>query len=378
MSKSKKKSKYLYFVVFVILLAISYLWNPSVEVSPSTSAPPTPIVAGVSTRVSTGDNWYELYFTNPVIPFDGVIVGGIENNLIEKINSAQNSIYLAVFELDLENVTQALIAAKNRGVEVKVVYDDEYTDPDPEMKMIEAAGVPVVPDNRTARMHNKFFVFDNQCVWTGSFNITENAAYRNHENAFYFCSPEAATNYTVEFNELFSVQFGVTSPADTPFPVFNVNGYMVENYFAPEDNVMNEIISEVQEANSTIHFYTLSFTHDGLGNAILEKLNSGVEVAGVFESRGADTQASECRRLLENNADVTLDGNPRTLHHKVIVIDGKTVIFGSFNFSDSADEGNDENTIIVHSPALAQSFEQEFQRLKAASRLPDGNTCKAK
>ncbi len=378
MSKSKKKTSYLYIVVFLILMVVSYFWDPSAEVVPPTPAPPTAEVAGVSTTAPSGGEWYQLYFTSPVIPFDGVLTGGIENKLIEKIDSAQKSIYLAVFEFDLENVALALIAAKDRGVDVKVVYDNEYSDPDKQIRELKAAGIQAIPDERSTSMHNKFFVFDGECVWTGSFNITENAAYRNNENAFHFCSPEAAANYTVEFKELFSGQFGPTSPADTPYPIFTVNGIEVEIYFAPEDNVMAEIISEVQEASSSVHFYAFSFTSNPLGDAVLERLGSGVEVAGIFEVRGADTEASECRRLLQNNANVTLDGNPKVLHHKVMIIDRKTVIFGSFNFSNNADEGNDENTIIVHDPVLAEAFEQEFLRLKSISQLPKGNTCKTK
>ncbi len=84
------------------------------------------------------------------------------------------------------------------------------------------ADIPAVPDNRSAFMHNKFFVFDTQCIWTGSFNISLNAAYKNNENAFYFCSSEAAKNYTTEFSEMFSGKFGRTSPRDIPYPTFTI------------------------------------------------------------------------------------------------------------------------------------------------------------
>lgn len=348
----------------------------------------TPEVKGVVTELPsdlpattlpfTDGSWFEVYFTSPKNPFDDVTTGGIETHLIDKINAAQSTIDLAVYEFDLENVTQALIAAKNRGVTVRVVYDNEFSDPDPQMSELKLAGIPAVPDERNAFMHNKFFVFDDACVWTGSFNISVNAAYRNNENALFFCSPEAAQNYSTEFAEMFAGHFGPSSPSDTPFPTFTVDGVSIENYFAPEDEVMDQIVAEVLAAQTSIHFMAFSFTNDTLGDAMRSDMDKGVTVAGIFETRGADSQYAECVPLLEKGADVTLDGNPRTFHHKVIIIDSQTVILGSFNFSDSANKENDENLLIIHDPALAQAYEQEFQRMKAQSLEPVNGTCKSK
>jgi phosphatidylserine/phosphatidylglycerophosphate/cardiolipin synthase-like enzyme len=58
------------------------------------------------------------------------------------------------------------------------------------------------------------------------------------------------------------------------------------------------------------------------------------------------------------------------MHHKVIIIDGRTVIFGSFNFSNNADSDNDENLLIIDDPALAEAFEAEFQRVRDVALHP--------
>ena len=135
---------------------------------------PTPVVLGADfppTESPASNVWYEVYFTSPKVPFDDITTGGIEDRLIDKINSSQKSIDLAVYEFDLENVTRALLAAEARGVRVRVVYDNEFSDPDPQMSELRQAGIRTIPDERSAFMHNKFFVFDGHCVWTGSFNI---------------------------------------------------------------------------------------------------------------------------------------------------------------------------------------------------------------
>jgi phosphatidylserine/phosphatidylglycerophosphate/cardiolipin synthase-like enzyme len=68
--------------------------------------------------------------------------------------------------------------------------------------------------------------------------------------------------------------------------------------------------------------------------------------------------------------DVWQDGNPYTLHHKVFIIDDSVVVLGSFNFSDNADEANDENMLVIHSPEIAAEFGQEFARVYAQAQNP--------
>jgi phosphatidylserine/phosphatidylglycerophosphate/cardiolipin synthase-like enzyme len=377
-----KKNKNIWWVIPIILVVfiISYqTTNQEVVTTQLTYFDPTEVPK--ETVLGKTDNadevsWFEVYFTSPKIPFDNKYTGGIEEILIEKIDESKNSIDVALFEFDIESVAAALIRAKDRGVTVRVVYDDEHSNPDPQIYDLINAGIPAIPDNRSAYMHNKFFIFDNKCLWTGSFNISMNAAYRNNENAIYFCSDEAARNYQQEFQEMFNGQFGAKSPADTPHPVFTIDSARVENYFAPEDQVMDKVIKNVSLATKSIHFMVFSFTHDDLGEAMLKIADDGIEVEGIFETTGASTKYSECGSLLQAGLDVRLDGNPRTFHHKVIIVDQSIVILGSFNFSDNANKSNDENLLIIFSQELAKEYEDEYQRMKAQAIIPQGDTCK--
>jgi phosphatidylserine/phosphatidylglycerophosphate/cardiolipin synthase-like enzyme len=239
------------------------------------------------------------------------------------------------------------------------------------------AGIPGTPDERSAFMHNKFIVIDGQIVWTGSMNLTENGAFRNNNNVIVIYSPELAANYTAEFEEMFNGEFGPRSPSETPYPQIRIGSVTIENYFAPEDDVMPRIVSEIARADTSIHFMAFAFTEDTLGAAMIDRAASGVQVAGIFETRGAGTEYSECSALLQAGADVRLDGNPYTFHHKVIIIDGDTVILGSFNFSENATESNDENLLIIHDPVVAAAYEEEFNRRMAEAEPLTGDTCRA-
>ncbi|MBW2972476.1 hypothetical protein KY359_05560, partial [Candidatus Woesearchaeota archaeon] len=57
------------------------------------------------------------------------------------------------------------------------------------------------------------------------------------------------------------------------------------------------------------------------------------------------------------------DGNKANMHHKVFVIDNKTVVTGSFNPTSNADTKNDENVLIIHDPEVAQKFSEEWERV---------------
>ena len=139
---------------------------PPVESTPIIVVPPVENPAG---------SWWEVYFTDPFLVNDPTQwQNSIEGRLIEKINAAQNSIHIAAFEFNLTPVAEALISARQRGVDVQWVTDDENglgADEDPgrgQFAMLQQAGIEVRADTRSALMHNKFWIFDNQTVWTGS------------------------------------------------------------------------------------------------------------------------------------------------------------------------------------------------------------------
>jgi phosphatidylserine/phosphatidylglycerophosphate/cardiolipin synthase-like enzyme len=106
---------------------------------------------------------------------------------------------------------------------------------------------------------------------------------------------------------------------------------------------------------------------------MIQRYQAGVDVKGVIENRGASNGALV--PLFCANVPVLVDGNKYTMHHKVIVIDESIVITGSFNFTKSADNENDDNVIVIHSPVLAQLYLQEFDRVNSIAQPPNGIPC---
>ncbi|CAG0967865.1 Phospholipase D [Anaerolineales bacterium] len=314
--------------------------------------------------------WWEVYFTDPqTINNPNVIPGSIEEKLIGFINSARTSIHIASFEFNLTPVAEALVAAKNRGVDVKWMTDDENGldyDIQPgrgQFALLQAAGIEVKDDNRTALMHNKFWIFDQQVVWTGSTNITVNGIFKQNNNVLVIRSPEIAFIYEREFQEMWNGQFGSRAPSTMSNQWAILDGTPVQVIFSAEDNAVANLIAIVNDAKSSIRFLAFSFTDYPLAQAMIDRSKAGVDVKGVFETFGSNGTRSELRTFWCAGVPARQDGNASFLHDKIIIIDNSIVVTGSLNFSSNADEENEENVVILDNPEIAALYLQEFDKL---------------
>jgi phosphatidylserine/phosphatidylglycerophosphate/cardiolipin synthase-like enzyme len=133
-------------------------------------------------------------------------------------------------------------------------------------------------------------------------------------------------------------------------------------YFSPRGGCENQVINWINKANSSIHVLIYSFTLDSVGNALIEAHGRHIEVKIVFE-KGQIGQSSEYQRLRNSAVDVRNDTNPSYMHDKIMIVDGKVVLTGSFNWSNNAENENNENLLIIASTSLATTYENEFQKI---------------
>ncbi|HSL30079.1 MAG TPA: phospholipase D-like domain-containing protein [Anaerolineales bacterium] len=387
-TRTNASTTLLILVVLFILGAYYSLTGRNSENTPTPGSGTSPVntqsspVVSAPTSVNASGTWWEVYFTDPVnINNPADWQSSIAGRLVEKINAAQTSIHIASFEFDLTPVAEALIAARERGVDVRWVTDDEHgleADEDPghgQFALLQDAGIEVRSDNRSALMHNKFWIFDGQIVWTGSTNITQNGIFKQDNNVLVIHSPELAAIYEREFQEMWDGQFGPRSPSTLDEQIATVNGSQIVVVFTSEDPALeNAIVPLVESANSQIRFLTFAFTDFPLADAMSQRWNAGVDVAGVFETVGSETDAAELKTLMCRNVPVRQDGNPNFLHHKYIVVDERIVVTGSMNYSTNAETSNDENVIIIENPEIARLYLQEFERVWGLSNEPDVET----
>ena len=348
--------------------ALRALWNilrARAQHSPTASTSPNQ--DGSPQTGDASNSPIRVYFTTPAAETPG----DIAHSVVKYIDATRKTLDVAAFELDNRIITDALVRAVKRGIQVRLVTETDYVN-EIGVKALRAVGVQVVDNQRSGLMHNKFMVFDRWAVWTGSMNFTENCAYKNNNNGVFIVDAKLAENYAVKFSWMFEKRKfgGLPSKTDRiPNPMITLSdNTQIENYFSTHDRPANHVVETLKLAKKFIHFMAFSFTHDGIGREMMARAANGVDVQGVFEKTQTAGEHSEYFKMRDAGLHVYLDGNSRNMHHKVIIIDGEIVIFGSFNFSESADKSNDENLLIVYNRNVAARFEEEYQRVLQTAR----------
>ncbi|MBI9049341.1 MAG: DUF1669 domain-containing protein [Anaerolineaceae bacterium] len=285
--------------------------------------------------------------------------------LLSAIDRAQHSIDLALYNINMEDIADALIIANQRGVAVRIVLDDNKQDNKIPQKLADA-GISMVYDPDKSTMHNKFMIIDGQQVWMGSMNFTESGCEDDYNNMLRVSNERIANNYAAEFAEMYEeYSFSADSPSNTPYTRVQVGDVLVETYFSPDDGVRNAMLDVIEQATDSIIIMAYSFTSDKLADAIIERAESGVQVLGVMDADQIKSNTgSEYEDFLRAGIDIKQDNIDGQMHHKVIIIDEQIVITGSYNFSANAEKRNDENVLIIHSSGAAQQFLNAFETIK--------------
>lgn len=324
-----------------------------------------------------------VYFTNNVkstaVSTD---ITEMEQHLLDQINGATTSIDLAIYDFNRASVRDALIAAHQRGVTVRVVTDDEASEHNSTYKpfydALRDAGIAIIDDNRPSDiMHNKFFIFDGQRVWTGSTNITDNGFTRNHNNSLLFEAGDVATIFSEQFSQMFDEGKFSTSKSASSITAVTYNSLPLEIYFSPKDNALDEVIAEVNAAEESIYFSIFFFTSDDLRDALIAAHNRGVTIRGVWDLLGASNFYSDDEALCDAGIPIKIEDFSGKMHNKFMIIDVQgalpRIVSGSMNWTNNGANKNDENTVILHDATSAQSFKTFWDSLYDA--LDDSTLC---
>jgi phosphatidylserine/phosphatidylglycerophosphate/cardiolipin synthase-like enzyme len=133
--------------------------------------------------------------------------GGIQEKIIEKINHSKKLIKIAIYDFTARKIAAALVAAQKRQVMVKIVADfQKSAEPDSLISFLKENGLAIHLKKGLGKngiMHNKFAIFDDQEVFTGSYNWTNSAEYWNWENVVSIRDPQTVNLFIQEFEKLF-------------------------------------------------------------------------------------------------------------------------------------------------------------------------------
>lgn len=279
------------------------------------------------------------------------------------------------------------------------------------LAIIHNAKIPWIDDTAdgskgSSLMHHKFVVVDNRFIIITSANFTFSdtsgdisnlSSLGNTNNLLKIDSSELATLLTEEFNIMWGdgvggkpdSKFGVTKPIRKPQTI-TLDNSKITIHFSPTSpsqpwsNSTNGLIAKTLSASTkTVDLALFVFSDQQLANILEERHNQNVQIRALIESQFAYHPYSEVLDMmgfaLSDNCKYEVDNRPwknpistvgvpilakgDSLHDKFAVIDGQTVITGSHNWSQAANNGNDETLIVIENPAIAAHYQREFNRL---------------
>ena len=131
--------------------------------------------------------------------------GGIQNQIIKRVNQARSTIDIAMYSFTSGALAQALADARKRGVVIRVVRDaSQSRNKHDENSFLAGQGIKIreMGGHDRGSFHDKFAIFDEKVLETGSFNWTVNGEEYNHENVIFFTDPELISAFRQEFEKL--------------------------------------------------------------------------------------------------------------------------------------------------------------------------------
>ena len=331
----------------------------------------------------------------------------VAREVAEFFRPAERTLDLALYDIRLYDeagdvVTAAFVAAHERGVRVRLVYNaDDHRGPipvppppqtEPELLNrlpLETKPIPGEPD----LMHHKYAVRDGEAVWTGSMNWTDDSWSRQENVVVVAESPQLAHAFALNFEELWAGELVELSGKVEPRPV-DVGGIEVRPWFTPGhgEELAHRIAKRIGQARQRVRIASPVLTSGPILGTLAEVCSERrVDVAGVIDDTqidgvlyqwslngNASWKVPALRRLLEA---ASWTGKPSTrwapdsvddfMHAKIVVADDISFV-GSFNLSRSG-ELNAENVLELRDAAIADrlaAFVDEIRGLYPAVTLP--------
>jgi phosphatidylserine/phosphatidylglycerophosphate/cardiolipin synthase-like enzyme len=364
----------------------------------------------------------------------------LETVIVEFIAGARLSLDVAVQELDSMPIAQALLDARWRGVDVEVFLEQDYLrttlkakpsppklqpgeTPDDALRRVQwrrdeldldrdstlarnrwiltallRNGVQVRGDFNPDIFHQKFVLRDyrgkaakTSALLSGSANFTITDTHQNLNNVFVFHDANVCRQYRAEFDQLEHGEFGRGRHGDVP-RTYDLAGVPVKVLFAPDHTPELEFMKQMLKVRTEgeIRFAIFTFAgSSGIDDTMLALARGGVTIRGVLDPAQARQKWAAPAWLRHENIELRVPAKYgplaalRKVHHKLMVIDDRVVVAGSFNYTQPANDYNDENLFVLGSPysedsgvdvavdpcrALALHVRAELDRIFDASR----------
>jgi len=327
------------------------------------------------------------------------------DKLVEEIEKAQKTINVAIYSVDSEVIRDSLFAAAERGVKIQVVSDSKkrnghatlFSNPPVNFAMKD------VPEQRKKKvesyMHNKFAVIDageeNQTVLTGAWNWTNIQEKIDPTYLLVTSDQEIVSAYMDEFERLFNGEHTTKKfKNETYKPFYRDIQYTDSNleiWFSPgigTNSIKNRIVDEIKTAEKSIDIMVWQVTDKEIIDELLIAAKNGVSITMLLDDEKMYEKDSAVNYMIEKimaldiqnielysdeTREVSVEGYQNLnsfLHHHMLLVDNKSVLFGTNNWGSRGAYVNDENIIVTNNKYIVESFIDTFKFQK--DELADG------
>lgn len=276
--------------------------------------------------------------------------------------------------------------------------------------MLKQAKIKIIDDASdgsagSGLMHHKFMIIDGKTTLISSANFTLSCIHgdllapksRGNANSMIVVKSAAlAKIFSAQFLEMWAKNFGHSKTHLGPQAV-TVSGTKITVQFSPtslryawEESVNGLVGSFLAKAQKSINAALFVFSDQDLANVMQKRHNDGVAIGALIEPKFAYREYSELLdmlgvRMLSPRCDYEPGNRPwknpaenvglanlpagDVLHHKFGVVDNKIVIMGSQNWSEAANQVNDETLVVIENKEISDQYTQEYKRLLKKSNL---------
>ena len=310
----------------------------------------------------------------------------VSATITQAIDRTRTTLDVALYNLQIPDTAKALIRARDRGVKVRVVLDYEHLYPkaNSDIQAIVDAKLDIrIMKGRggSGSMHNKYAIFDGTALETGSANWSLSAESASYENMMFIFDRNIMDGYQKNFEWMWTQgklpgDQSAGWPKPGPLPAeprqsVSYNGAQFPAYiFSPRGGTEATIVRAMDAASREIDVAMFSFTSKPVMEALVRAAGRGVKVKIMTNMKSAFPFKNEVKKAgIENRMKPGRVENG-LMHNKYGVVDGKLLINGSFNWSETAEMLNTENTIFTTDPQYVGSYKAEFDKLYSTAIRP--------
>jgi len=134
-------------------------------------------------------------------------------------------------------------------------------------------------------------------------------------------------------------------------------------YFSPGDDCENAIVSCIRNAKHSVKICVFTISENVISDAVVKAHKKGISVKIITDNDKLNDMGSDIRMLSKAGIRIRIDQSSSHMHHKFCVVDKEVLLTGSYNWTKSAADRNQENILVTEDPKMVKSYLSEFEKL---------------